>query len=108
MHPTPPLTDDLRHALSIAMLHPDDWGANEWLEMRVENVQFADMVSPFVVESISNYDDDYIECNGYWPHVSVSFALCGLRVQATMHIKWNGELNLEANPKVAAILKKSA
>ena len=108
MYPTPSLTNDLRHALSIAMGHPDDWAANEWLEMEVKNVQFSDMVEPFVVEGISDYDDDYIQCSGYWPDVDASFDLCGNRVQATMHIKWSGNVNLDANPAVAALLKKSA
>ena len=107
--PTPPLTDALRHALSVAMGHPDDWAVMEFY-LNFCAAQFGETAPPFVVERISDLDDDYIFCEGYWPNMPVVVEINGHQIVGTINLKWGGNINLEArtNQTVAELLKKSA
>ncbi len=108
MHPTPSLTDDLRHALSIAMGHPDDWGVADYSNDNECDLAFGDTANPFVVQNISDLDDDHILVEGYWPSMPVEVKLDFGTVRGIMDVKFGGNVNLDANPAVAALLKKSA
>jgi len=96
------LTDELRAICSNAMIHPSEWGLEEALGFGLVN--FPENVPSFIVESVSDYDGEYILIEGHWPNVPVTITLAGKVTTATMNIPWSGNVSIDFDSRLAALL----